>query len=663
MKFRNSWFVVFVLFAFVLAACGGGGSPDPGTTSQPPIVSAAAATGVTVDSATLNGSVNPNGNATTVWFEWGTSPTLASYSSTPSQSVGSGVASVAVTANLTGLSQSTTYYYRLCGNSSADQVKSSIVSFTTGTPAAPPTVQTWAPSGVTTTAATLNGGVNPNGNATTVWFEWGTSPTLASYTATANQPIGSGVTSVAITANLTGLASSTAYYYRACGMSSAGTIRGSITSVITQTPGIPPTVQTLGATGITTTTATLNANVNPNSLATLAFFEWGTSPTLATFTTTTAQSIGSGASAVPVSENLTGLASNTTYYYRVGATNAAGGNIDVIASFTTHVLTGLAPAIISTTVISTGTDNIVVQAVVDPRDTTAPADVVLAGTVDNLTWVSTAHQMVNPGASQTLTFVLTGLTPDALYSLRTTASNTWGSDVKLDSARTQAVSGTGTLIVYIYALDNVIILADNAVVIEKNVTSANYYPVTVPAGARINIIYKFRGDGFRPYVGTDLAGNNEFIVAAGKDMTWFANGTNANGEFSAQVSGSGFTTSRVAPGNFGGSPDWNIIQTVTMSTNNNIDNGAVVTETRTMTQTGSRLTYPTSIGTIYGVAIGNRAYFYFEGGADPSWYIYWKEWAQINAAGTSLSGTNEEIWKARSGTDVFFVQGNEVGTR
>jgi len=287
---RSLWFVFFALFAFVLAACGSGGSPAPGTNSQPPLVSAAAATGVTVDAATLNGNVNPNGNATTVWFEWGTSSTLASYTATASQSIGSGAASLAITANLSGLIQNTTYYYRVCANSSADQPKSSIVSFTTGTPAAAPTVQTFAPSGVTTSAATLNGGVNPNGLVTTAWFEWGTSATLASYTATANQSIGSGVASVSITANLIGLASSTTYYYRACGSSSAGTIRGSITLLITQTPGIPPSVQTLGATGITTTTATLNATVNPNSLATLAFFEWGTSPTLATFTTTTAQS-------------------------------------------------------------------------------------------------------------------------------------------------------------------------------------------------------------------------------------------------------------------------------------------------------------------------------------------------------------------------------------
>jgi hypothetical protein len=37
----------------------------------------------------------------------------------------------------------------------------------------PPTVTTNAATSITTTSATVNGGVNPNGLATTAWFEWG----------------------------------------------------------------------------------------------------------------------------------------------------------------------------------------------------------------------------------------------------------------------------------------------------------------------------------------------------------------------------------------------------------------------------------------------------------------------------------------------------------
>jgi CubicO group peptidase (beta-lactamase class C family) len=57
-----------------------------------------------------------------------------------------------------------------------------------------PTVTTAAATGVTTSGAMLNGSVNPNGLTTTAWFEWGTSPTLATFTATASQAVGSGTT-------------------------------------------------------------------------------------------------------------------------------------------------------------------------------------------------------------------------------------------------------------------------------------------------------------------------------------------------------------------------------------------------------------------------------------------------------------------------------------
>ena len=45
-----------------------------------PTVTTNAATSVTGSGATVNGSVNPNGQATTAWFEWGTDPALTTFS-------------------------------------------------------------------------------------------------------------------------------------------------------------------------------------------------------------------------------------------------------------------------------------------------------------------------------------------------------------------------------------------------------------------------------------------------------------------------------------------------------------------------------------------------------------------------------------------------------
>ncbi len=57
-----------------------------------------------------------------------------------------------------------------------------------------------AAASITISGATVNGGVNPNGQATTAWFEWGTSPALATFSVTSNQSVGSGTTSQAVSA-------------------------------------------------------------------------------------------------------------------------------------------------------------------------------------------------------------------------------------------------------------------------------------------------------------------------------------------------------------------------------------------------------------------------------------------------------------------------------
>jgi len=98
------------------------------TSGTTPTVTTGSATAITASSATLNGTVNANGVASTVWFEYGT--TSGSYGSkTASQSV-SGTSSVNVSTTLIGLSAGKTYYYRIAGQNSAGTVYGSEKSFT-----------------------------------------------------------------------------------------------------------------------------------------------------------------------------------------------------------------------------------------------------------------------------------------------------------------------------------------------------------------------------------------------------------------------------------------------------------------------------------------------------------------------------------------------------
>lgn len=76
-----------------------------------PTITTGAATAVTAHTAKLAGSVNPNGSATTFFFQFGSS-TRYGYGTTAS-SAGSGKKALQVTASLTNLTPDTTYHYRL----------------------------------------------------------------------------------------------------------------------------------------------------------------------------------------------------------------------------------------------------------------------------------------------------------------------------------------------------------------------------------------------------------------------------------------------------------------------------------------------------------------------------------------------------------------------
>ena len=74
----------------------------------PPIASTLPATEVTSRSATLNGTVNPNGGGY-VWFDWGASTGYGN--STPSINIGPGTNAVPFSAPLLGLIPNTTYHF------------------------------------------------------------------------------------------------------------------------------------------------------------------------------------------------------------------------------------------------------------------------------------------------------------------------------------------------------------------------------------------------------------------------------------------------------------------------------------------------------------------------------------------------------------------------
>jgi len=302
----------------------------------PPAAQTLAATEVKVASAVLNGAVNPGGGETSVLFEWGTDPTLATFATTPSVSAGSDVWLTHLSATISSLADVTTYYYRIVASNNAGSESGDILPFTT-IPPPPPTVETREATKLTTITAELRGVVNPNGKATDAWFEWGTDPSLAVFSSTATQAIGSGQYGVSVKSALSDLSPGTVYYHRVAASNIGGESRGAIVS-LTTLPLVAPTVSTLGTNALTSGSVKFTANVNPNGNPTTCWWEWGTDPAMSSPTTTAVQDLGGGVNLLfRVSEEVTGLASNAVHYYRIVAENSWGRIEGSIESFTTPV--------------------------------------------------------------------------------------------------------------------------------------------------------------------------------------------------------------------------------------------------------------------------------------------------------------------------------------
>jgi hypothetical protein len=99
-------------------------TPTPG----PPIVLTSPATNVRNFSATLNGTVNPNGSSTAVHFEYGTT---INYGTSTSIQNYSGSTTRSVFANVSNLSAGATYHFRIVGSNAGGTTYGADSTFTT----------------------------------------------------------------------------------------------------------------------------------------------------------------------------------------------------------------------------------------------------------------------------------------------------------------------------------------------------------------------------------------------------------------------------------------------------------------------------------------------------------------------------------------------------
>lgn len=185
-----------------------------------PAATTSAATKITSTTAQLNASVNPSNGPTAWWFQYG--PTASYGSSTPTNILGVVSGSVTVNSALSGLPQLTGYHYRIVATNIAGTAFGADTLFTTLTN---PVVATLTASNITASSATLDATVNPNNQAATYWFKYGTTTSYGSFSST--NSLAAGSSPVTVTNLVSGLLQGTGYHYQIVASTAAGTASGS----------------------------------------------------------------------------------------------------------------------------------------------------------------------------------------------------------------------------------------------------------------------------------------------------------------------------------------------------------------------------------------------------------------------------------------------------
>ena len=174
-----------------------------------------------------------------------------------------------------------------------------------------PTVGEMSTADSTPTTATLQARITPGFSRTDYRFQYGTTTAYGSNTPI-SESIGSVNTDNLDTANVSSLVPATTYRYRAVAINFIGTTHGPDQTFTT--PDLPR-VNGAGATNVTQSTATLQAQINPALASTSYYFAYGTGTSYGLSTPESA-SIGADNALHSVSSALTGLAPGTDLPFR-----------------------------------------------------------------------------------------------------------------------------------------------------------------------------------------------------------------------------------------------------------------------------------------------------------------------------------------------------------
>lgn len=204
------------------AGTGYGESISFKTFGDDPDLAITNATNISIDSAILNGTINPNLLSTTVTFEWGTTLYYGNtVNATQSPVVGAEPANISI--KLTNLSPGTTYHYRIIATNEVGTACSEDRTFKTLGDI--PVACSQPASNIFITDARIQGTINPKYLPTTVVFEWGETINYENIVEIASDSFKDDKV-VDVFADLSGLIPETTYHYRIKAVNELGTTIG-----------------------------------------------------------------------------------------------------------------------------------------------------------------------------------------------------------------------------------------------------------------------------------------------------------------------------------------------------------------------------------------------------------------------------------------------------
>ena len=348
--------------------------------------------------------------------------------------------------NATGLDASTTYYYQLIATRSGSSSYGNIVQFDTGSPA--PIAITGSATSFTSTGATVNGSISPNGNSVTPKFcvtETYTATTLNSshcltgalVTASPSSATGTGSVSIQYTAS--GLILGKVYYYQAYGIyGSSTTVAGTIKSF---TFGAP-VATTQAATDVKITSgsvweAVLHGYINPNGFTSENFFRYSDTDTVTSAgqldsSTVVAANPSTSTARGAIDLNLGGLTAGQKYYFQAVGKNSTGAlySYGEVLSF----ITAYAPTVTTEDVLVFGVDTATVRGTLNANGalttgsfciSTSNAATAIDGVLDSCLFVLPTSPTTTSGITD-ITGAAVGLSQATTYYYQAIGDNSQG---------------------------------------------------------------------------------------------------------------------------------------------------------------------------------------------------------------------------------------------